>query len=144
MPSPITFYSHDISFVLKQKGLIRQWIEATIAEEGKLVGEISYMFGNDKYVLRINQEFLQHNFLTDIITFDYCENQIISGDIVISIDRVKENAGIFKVNFEQELHRVLIHGILHLCGYKDKNKKEEAQMRAKEDYYLQKFPIKIM
>jgi len=141
MSSSICFFNNNINFVLKHKRLLRQWITETIENEGKIVGDINYMFGNDEYVLGINQEFLQHDFLTDIITFDYCEQNVISGDIVISIDRVKENATIFHVSRDQELHRVIIHGILHLCGYKDKSKKEENEMRTKEDFYLHRFPV---
>ena len=141
MSSSVHFYNNQIPFVLKKKGLIRQWIKETIENEGKTMGEINYMFGDDEYVLHVNQEFLHHDYFTDIITFDYCEQETISGDIVISVTRVKENAHIFHVNMEHELHRVMIHGILHLCGYKDKTKREEKQMREKENFYLQKFPV---
>ncbi len=136
----INFFSHRTPFVLKKKRLIRQWIEETAENEGRFIGDISYMFGNDEYVLKVNRQFLQHDFLTDIITFDYCEGVQLNGDIVISIDRVRENARLFHVRTEEELHRVIIHGILHLCGYKDKSRKEAARMRYKEDYYLQLFP----
>ena len=141
MSSPILFLNNNIPFSLKQKNRIRQWIEAAIQHEGKTVGEITYMFGDDAYVLQINQSFLQHDYLTDIITFDYCEGDVISGDIVISVDRVRENARLYHMRVEEEMHRVIIHGILHLCGYKDKRKKEAQQMREKEDYYLRIFPI---
>lgn len=114
------------------------WISQTIINEGKTVGEINIIFCNDEYLLKINQEHLTHDYYTDIITFDYSENTIISGDLFISKDRVEENAEEYKVSFENELNRVIIHGILHLIGYNDKSESEIKEMRTKENYYLDK------
>lgn len=100
------------------------------------MGDVTYVFVNDDYLLDINQRFLNHDYYTDIITFDYCENNLISGDLLISIDRVVENSQILKIDFHQELHRVILHGILHLCGYKDKTMEEEIAMRDLENKYL--------
>lgn len=139
MPQNINFFNQDLSYTLKQKKCIREWIKATAENEGKTIGEITYMFGSDDFILETNRQYLQHDYLTDIITFDYCEENILNGDIAISLERVRENAKTYKVSVEKELLRVLIHGILHLCGYKDKSKKEEAEMRSKEDFYIQEF-----
>jgi rRNA maturation RNase YbeY len=114
------------------------WISQTIINEGKTVGEINIIFCNDEYLLKINQEHLTHDYYTDIITFDYSENTLISGDLFISKDRVEENAEEYKVSFENELNRVIIHGILHLIGYNDKSELEIKEMRTKENYYLDK------
>ncbi|MBO4282478.1 MAG: rRNA maturation RNase YbeY [Bacteroidales bacterium] len=135
----ISFFTHDIAYTLRKKGKIRQWMIETAANERKRIGEISYMFGSDAYVLEINKQYLQHDFLTDIITFDDCEGDVLNGDMVISLERVRENAKTFHVSVEKELLRVLIHGILHLCGYKDKKSDEERQMREKEDFYIGRF-----
>lgn len=126
-------FESEISYKLKQKKKYKQWLTAIASGEKKKVGDICYLFCDDEYLLSVNQTYLQHDTYTDIITFDYTEGNIVSGDIFISIDRVKENASIFNVQFEEELLRVLAHGVLHLCGYKDKTKKEEAEMRAKEN-----------
>ena len=118
---------------------INLWINSVIMEEGMIIGELVYVFCNDEYLLKKNIEFLNHNTLTDVITFDYSEDKIISGDILISTERVVENAKIFKVNYLTELHRVMVHGLLHLLGYKDKIEKDANTMRKKENYYLNKF-----
>jgi len=115
------------------------WLISVIKEEGMLIGELVYIFCNDEYLLKKNIQFLNHNTLTDVITFDYSEEEIISGDILISTERVVENAKIFKVNYLTELHRVMVHGLLHLLGYKDKIEKDANTMRKKENYYLNKF-----
>jgi len=115
------------------------WLISVIKEEGMLIGELVYVFCNDEYLLKKNIQFLNHNTLTDVITFDYSEEEIISGDILISTERVVENAKIFKVNYLTELHRVMVHGLLHLLGYKDKIEKDANTMREKENYYLNKF-----
>jgi len=115
------------------------WLISVIKEEGMLIGELVYVFCNDEYLLKKNIQFLNHNTLTDVITFDYSEEEIISGDILISTERVVENAKIFKVNYLTELHRVMVHGLLHLLGYKDKIEKDANTMRKKENYYLNKF-----
>src|SRR5690606_13634049 len=101
-------------------------------------GEINYIFCDDDYLHRLNVEFLDHDTLTDILSFDYTLGKLINGDIYISIERVIDNANDFKVDFESELHRVMVHGILHYCGYKDKNKEDETMMRTKENYYISK------
>ena len=115
------------------------WLISVIKEEGMLIGELVYVFCNDEYLLKKNIQFLNHNTLTDVITFDYSDDKIISGDILISTERVVENAKIFKVNYLTELHRVMVHGLLHLLGYKDKIEKDANTMRKKENYYLNKF-----
>lgn len=115
---------------------IIQWIKSIIKKHSKLLGDISYIFCSDDYLLKINQEHLNHNYYTDIITFDYTKDEIISGDIFISIDRVKDNAKNFNQEFNQELARVIIHGILHLLGFKDKSKEEAQLMRKKEEEAL--------
>jgi rRNA maturation RNase YbeY len=118
---------------------INLWINSVIMEEGMILGELVYVFCNDEYLLKKNIQFLNHNTLTDVITFDYSEKKIISGDILISTERVVENAKIFKVHYLTELHRVMVHGLLHLLGYKDKIEKDANTMRKKENYYLTKF-----
>ncbi len=132
-------FQTETKFTLKDKLAHKRWIKRTVENEGKKCGDINYVFYNDEDLLAINVKYLSHDFYTDIITFDYTENNIISGDIAISIDRVVENAKTYNVDFEAELKRVLIHGILHLCGYKDKNKEEEKVMREKETFYMNLF-----
>jgi len=137
----IHFFSENVHFVLKQKKKIRKWIDLTIKSESKITDEINYIFCNDAYLLSLNLKYLQHNTFTDIITFNNAEiPDIIQGDIFISIDRVKENAKQYGVSFVNELNRVIIHGILHLCGYMDKTDEEIKVMRQKEDYYLSLLP----
>jgi rRNA maturation RNase YbeY len=133
----IEFNKANLSFELKHKTKLRAWIEETIKMEGFNLEHLSYVFCDDKYLLKLNKEYLNHDTYTDIITFDYGEKKgMINGEIYISIDRVKANAKEFKIYFINELHRVMIHGILHLCGYKDKTLKLQKDMRAKEDFYL--------
>ncbi|MEZ7929136.1 MAG: rRNA maturation RNase YbeY [Flavobacteriales bacterium] len=115
------------------------WINNVIKEEEMIIGELVYVLCNDEYLLKKNIQFLNHNTLTDVITFDYSDDKIISGDILISTERVVENAKIFNVNYLTELHRVMVHGLLHLLGYKDKIEKDANTMREKENYYLNKF-----
>ncbi len=117
---------------------LEPWIKTVITKENKTLGELNYIFCTDEYLLEKNQTFLNHNTYTDIITFDYSEENQISGDIFISIERVKENARKFAVEFETELKRVMIHGVLHLIGYKDKSEDEQKLMREKENFYLEK------
>ena len=118
---------------------IKFWINSVLKEEGMIIGELVYILCNDEYLLKKNIQFLNHNTLTDVITFDYSKDKIISGDILISTERVVENAKIFNVNYLTELHRVMVHGLLHLLGYKDKIEKDANIMRQKENYYLNKF-----
>jgi len=129
-------YNSENDFILNNSVEISKWIEFVIHQENKLLGEINYIFCNDSYLLEINIKELKHNTLTDIISFDYTVGDIISGDIYISTERVRENAIEFGSLFEDELHRVIIHGVLHYCGYKDKMDDEKKEMRSKEDYYL--------
>ncbi len=113
-----------------------KWLKNIIITEQKKLGEINYIFCDDDYLLKVNQDYLQHDYYTDIITFDYVKGKTISGDIFVSLPRISDNASALSKNFEDELHRVLAHGILHLCGYKDKTEAEEREMRSKEDFYL--------
>lgn len=137
--SNINFFTENISYRLQHKTKIRQLLKLLAEEEGKNIGEINYIFCSDDYLLNINKEYLKADYLTDVITFDYCEKNIISGDIYISIERVKENSKLYYQLFFQETLRIIIHGALHLCGYKDKKPSEEKTMRKKEDYYLKKY-----
>ena len=131
----ITFHSL-LEFELSFEKNVAKWIEFTIDQEGREMGEIAYVFCTDEYLLEKNIKYLKHNTLTDIISFDYSIGELISGDIFISIERVMENTDLLNVKFDNELHRVMIHGVLHFCGYKDKNRKDKNIMRSKEDYYL--------
>jgi len=115
---------------------VHDWYEQVVQKEGKTLGDLSIVFGTDEWLLEQNKTFLNHDYYTDIITFDYCEMNFISGDLLISIDRVYDNAVQYNVSRETELNRVLVHGLLHLCGYGDKSEKEIEIMRKKEDYYL--------
>jgi probable rRNA maturation factor len=135
----ISFQNLSISFKLKEKTKIKLWIKTIIDKEKHALGTINYMFCNDDELLEINLKHLNHNTLTDIITFDYTEDKKISSDIFISVDRVLENAKKFEVTFEEELRRVMIHGVLHLCGYKDKSKPDAELMRKKENWALKLF-----
>jgi len=123
----------ETSFKLSSKKQYKTWITKLALSKGKNVGDIHYFFCDDEYLLDINKKFLQHDDYTDIITFDYSEGEVISGDIFISIERVKENAETFRVSFQEELLRVLSHGILHLLGYNDKTEKEKKVMREEEN-----------
>ena len=116
-----------------KKNAVKQWVKLLLEKEGKQAGDINYIFCDDTYLHNINVTYLQHDNLTDIITFDYNEGEVVHSDIYISVERVRENAGIFGVNFEDELLRVLAHGLLHLCGYKDKTEADSAMMRTKEE-----------
>ena len=131
-------FNYETDFKLENTIIISQWISSVINEEQRKEGEINYVFCSDEYLHKINLDFLNHDTLTDIISFDYSVGKELHGDIYISIDRVKDNAIDFKTSFKDELARVIIHGILHYCGYKDKSETEEKLMRSKEDYYLAK------
>ena len=148
----ITFNNEDTTFKLKNKTLLKQWITLTIQKKKRKAGEINFIFCSDDYLLNINKQYLNHDTYTDIITFDYSKEKLnkksplpplqkgnISGDIYISVDRIKENAIKFSKTFENELHRVLIHGVLHLLGYKDKTKIAKAEMTQQEDLCLKNF-----
>lgn len=133
----IRFSAQNISFEPPEAANVRQWIAQVIKQRGKQVGNLSYLFCNDEFILEMNRRFLNHDTYTDIITFDNVVGDTIAGDILISIDRVGENASLFKVPFEQELHRVIIHGVLHLLGQGDKSDSEAAEMRRQEGAALQ-------
>lgn len=138
MPA-IHFFEEDVTYKLKDKLKIKQWIKDTISAEGYKLQELTYIFCSDAYLLKINQQYLDHDTYTDIITFDNSEYEgEIVGDIFISIPRIKENAVKFKVSEADELHRVIIHGALHLLGYKDKTPADNKNMTQKEDQYLAK------
>ncbi|MFZ4784514.1 MAG: rRNA maturation RNase YbeY [Flavobacteriales bacterium] len=138
----ITFHSEDISYTLPDKALVRRWIIETAASYGKSVSQVAFVFCSDTYLLEMNKQYLQHDYFTDIITFDYSEGDVISGDIFISIDRVQDNAREHRVDNKFEMQRVVIHGILHLCGLKDKTKTDAEKMRKSEEIALSKFPQK--
>lgn len=130
----IHFFTEDISFQIKQKKIIRQWIENIVRNEGAKINELNYIFCSDEYLKKVNIEYLDHHFYTDIITFDNSEVPgTLESDIFISIDRVKENSQEFSKDFNEELYRVMIHGVLHLLGYKDKEEEESQLMRQKEN-----------
>ena len=132
----IYHHTEGIKFSIGHRLEIRKWIKNAIASENRVLGEVNIIYCSDEYLLKINQDSLNHDYYTDIITFDYCEGQEIIGDLFISVDRVRDNAKQVKVDFKDELHRVIIHGIMHLCGYADKTKVEKALMTEKENKYL--------
>lgn len=133
----IQFFFEDIDKIEIQPNL-RNRLENIILSEGKKPGEINYIFCDDEYLLQVNREYLKHDYYTDVITFDYVKGKTISGDIFVSLPRIFDNAQTLFKDFESEFFRVLAHGLLHLCGYKDKTEEEIAEMRSKEDYYLNK------
>ena len=130
----IHFFYENTSEIIEEN--IKPWIEKIIITEEKRLGEINYIFCDDEYLLKINQDYLQHDYYTDIITFDQVRGKTISGEIFVSLQRIKDNASLISKNYEEEKKRVIAHGILHLCGYKDKTEEEQRTMRAKEDFYL--------
>lgn len=132
----VSYFFEDTDFVFKGKALNNRWLRLVAESEIRRLGQISIIFCSDNYILDVNQKYLQHDYFTDIITFDYCEGDKLSGDLFISVDSVRENAAEFGTEFKDELNRVIVHGILHLIGYDDHTKKEIAEMRSKEDYYL--------
>ena len=134
-------FNYETEFTLENEEAISNWIFNVIKSEYKKVGEINYIFCDDEYLLAINKEHLQHDYYTDIISFDYTIGNEISGDMFISVDRVKDNAIDFNVSFEEELKRVLVHGVLHYCGYKDKSEADELLMRSKEDEKITMFHV---
>ena len=129
---PISFQNQDIKFLLKNKRKISSWIKNVIIKYNKELGSVNYIFCSNNFILDLNLKYLNHNYFTDIITFDYCESNIIEGDIFISIDTVKENSIRFSTNFDDELLRVIIHGILHLVGFDDKTSTQQKKMRTLE------------
>lgn len=138
MPS-IHFFKEDIAFKLKRKKEIKLWLKETIAAEGYKLNELNYIFCSDNYLHQLNLQYLDHDTLTDIITFDNAEKkQVVTGDVFISVERVLENSKLFHTEMSGELHRVMVHGVLHLLGYKDKTKADKDLMTAKENEYLSK------
>ncbi|RYH76230.1 rRNA maturation RNase YbeY [Flavobacteriaceae bacterium 144Ye] len=129
-------FNYETQFQLSNETIFEQWIKETIQNEGCSLGDINYIFCDDDYLHKINVEFLDHDTLTDIISFDYSVGKQLHGDIYISVERVEDNAKDFKVDFDVELSRVIIHGILHYCGYKDKTDEDAKVMRAKEEQYM--------
>ncbi|GAA0737134.1 rRNA maturation RNase YbeY [Gaetbulibacter jejuensis] len=129
-------FNYETQFQLSKETIFEQWIKETIQNEGCSLGDINYIFCDDDYLHKINVEFLDHDTLTDIISFDYSVGKQLHGDIYISVERVEDNAKDFKVDFDVELSRVIIHGILHYCGYKDKTDEDAKVMRAKEEQYM--------
>jgi len=136
--SNINFFQEEITFELKDESSITSWLQSVATAEGQSIGEINYIFCSDEYILSINEEYLNHDYYTDIITFDNRDNtqDDIEADIFVSIDRVQENAQMIQVPFDTELRRVMVHGLLHLLGYHDKSEEEISQMREKEEAYL--------
>lgn len=133
----IRYFNEDIQFKLKRKIFNNKWLKIVAGSEMKRLGDIDIIFCSDPYILELNLKYLQHDYFTDIITFDYCEGDSLSGDLFISIDSVRENSISYGTDFEDELNRVMVHGLLHLIGYDDHSESDIAQMRAKENYYLE-------
>ncbi len=134
-------FNYEVDFELSDVNYYSDWLSRVIASESKLEGDLNYIFCDDEYLLGINQQYLNHDTYTDIITFDYCDGDTISGDIFISVERVKDNAQEYSVSFEEELHRVMAHGVLHLLGYKDKSEQEARLMREKENEKIKLFHV---
>ena len=134
-------FNYETDFELDNVEQYEDWISRIIESEGFDVGEINYIFCDDEYLHKINVEYLDHDTLTDIISFDYTVGNLIQGDIFVSVERVQDNANDFNVSFEEELKRVLSHGVLHYCGYKDKSPEDEALMRSKEEEKMQMFHV---
>jgi probable rRNA maturation factor len=135
-PEPIQFFSEETDFILSQQSCITDWIKNIISKEDKILRQVNFILCTDIYLHKINIEYLNHDTLTDIITFPYSDLPTIHGDIFISVERVEENAKNFNASFSDELHRVIIHGVLHLCGYGDKTDSEKSIMRTKENEAL--------
>lgn len=132
----VRYFDEDIKFDLKGRALNNKWLKMVAESEIKKLGAINIIFCSDNYILDVNMKYLQHDYFTDIITFDYCENNVLNGDLFISIDSVRDNAEFYNTDFAEELNRVMVHGILHLIGYDDHTPEDIAVMRSKEDYYL--------
>jgi rRNA maturation RNase YbeY len=132
----VSYFKEDTNFDFKEKRRTNRWLKLVAESEIRRLGDVSVIFCSDNYILDVNLKYLQHDFFTDIITFDYCEGDTLSGDLFISVDSVRENAAFYGVEFADELNRVIVHGILHLIGYDDHTEKEKKEMRAKENYYL--------
>ena len=133
----IRYFCEDIRFTYKNKLANNRWLKMVAGSEIRKIGDINVIFCSDNYILDVNMKYLQHDYFTDIITFDYCEGNVLSGDLFISVDSVRENSIEFGTDFEEELHRVIVHGVLHLIGYDDHTEEDKKVMRHKENYYLQ-------
>jgi len=132
----ITYSSENVKFPAIKRRETTAWIKKVAATYGKKIGEVGYLFCDDEHILEVNREYLGHDYYTDIITFDYCEDEVLNGDLVISLDTVRTNAELFSKPYDEELHRVIIHGILHLCGINDKGPGEREIMEAAENRAL--------
>lgn len=132
----VRYFNEDIKFSLKAKILNNKWLRMVAESEVKRLGDVNIIFCSDNYILDVNMKYLQHDYFTDIITFDYCEGNVLNGDLFISIDTVRDNAQFYGTEFEDELNRVMVHGVLHLIGYDDHTEEDIKVMRSKEDYYL--------
>ena len=132
----VAFFKEDTGFAFKYKRVTSKWLKAVAAAEAKQIGDVSIIFCSDNYLLDVNIKYLGHDYYTDIITFDYCEGSVLSGDLFISVDSVRENASFYGVSFDEEMNRVIVHGLLHLIGYDDHTEADVAVMRSKENYYL--------
>lgn len=132
----IHFFSEEVAYQIRHKNKLKRWLEHTAQAEKKVLSDLNIVLCTDAYLHKINVEYLDHDTYTDIITFDYSEDGRISGELFISLERIRENARTAKTTIPNELHRVIIHGLLHLCGYTDKSATSKAEMTQKEDYYL--------
>jgi len=132
----VSFHSEQINFSISDETAVANWLQDVCVSEGKNLSEVSYIFCSDEYLLEMNRQYLNHDYYTAVITFDYCEADDVSADVFISVDRVSENAQNIGVSATDELHRVMVHGLLHLLGYHDKESADKEQMTAKEDFYL--------
>jgi probable rRNA maturation factor len=141
--SKVCFFFQEVTVSLASRSILKNFILLVFKKEGRKLDFVNFIFCTDKVLLKINQDYLNHDSYTDIITFDLSKNKSIQSEIYISIDRVRENARKLGVSFKSELHRVVFHGVLHLCGYNDKTKNERKNIRAKEDHYLKKYNIAL-
>lgn len=137
----MVIFNYETDFELENESKYETWIDEVIESEGKEAGEINYIFCDDEYLHNINMQYLDHDTLTDIISFDYCIGDLISGDVFISVERVRDNAQDFEVSFDEELLRVMAHGVLHYCGYKDKSDEDAKLMRSKEQEKMLMFHV---
>jgi len=141
--SKVCFFFQEVTVSLAGRSVLKNFILRVFKQEGKNLDFVNFIFCTDKVLLKINQDYLNHDFYTDIITFDLSKNRSIQAEVYISIDRVRENAQKLGVSFKSELHRVIFHGVLHLCGYNDKTKEEKKNIRVKEDHYLNKYNLEL-
>lgn len=132
----ISYHYEDTDFLFRGKTVNNRWLRLVAESEIRRIGDIAVIFCSDNYILDVNIRYLGHDYFTDIITFDYCEGEKLSGDLFISVDSVRENSAFYGTDFKDELNRVIVHGILHLIGYDDHSEKDRKEMRRKEDYYL--------